>query len=172
MGVDGPPLEFLICCSNSKRFYFQWKAFDILYRMRYILILSRSSAENWKLARRPGFKRGLATQKKIETVTWKRGWSKHWQRFVQFLVVLTKVYFKSLLFASLATCGSRTRFWSSDLWVMGPARFHCATLLMSPRMQIINFWNKLLLTLQEIKRISVNVCFNHVFKSQFLSFSE
>ena len=24
---------------------------------------------------------------------------------------------------------SRARFWSSDLWVMGPARFHCATLL-------------------------------------------
>ena len=171
-GVDGHPLEFLICCSISKRFYLQWKAFDILYRIRYILILSRSSAENWKLARRPGFKRGLATKKKIETVTWKRGWSKHWLRFVQFLVVLTKVYFKSLLVASLATCGSRTRFWSSDLWVMGPARFHCATLLMSPRMRIINFWNKLLLTLQEIKRISVNVCFNHVFKSQFLSFSE
>ena len=25
---------------------------------------------------------------------------------------------------------SRARFWSSDLWVMGPARFHCATLLL------------------------------------------
>ena len=24
---------------------------------------------------------------------------------------------------------SRARFWSSDLWVMGPATFHCATLL-------------------------------------------
>ena len=24
---------------------------------------------------------------------------------------------------------SRARFRSSDLWVMGPARFHCATLL-------------------------------------------
>ena len=36
-GVDGPPLEFLICCSISKRFYLQWKAFDILYKMRYIL---------------------------------------------------------------------------------------------------------------------------------------
>ena len=24
---------------------------------------------------------------------------------------------------------SRARFWSSDLWVMGPARSHCATLL-------------------------------------------
>ena len=39
---------------------------------------------------------------------------------------------------------------------------------MSPRMRILNFWNKLLLTLQEIKRISVNVFFDHVFKSQFL----
>ena len=36
-------------------------------------------------------------------------------------------------------------------------------------MRILNFWNKLSLTLQEIKRISVNVCFDHVFKSQFLS---
>ena len=41
-GVDGPPpppppLEFLICCSVSKRFYLRWKAFDILYKMRYIL---------------------------------------------------------------------------------------------------------------------------------------
>ena len=32
-----PPLEFLICCSISKRFYLQWKAFDLLYKMRYIL---------------------------------------------------------------------------------------------------------------------------------------
>ena len=35
-GVDGPPLEFLICCSVSKRFYLQWKAFDLLYKMRYM----------------------------------------------------------------------------------------------------------------------------------------
>ena len=32
-----PPVEFLICCSISKRFYFQWKAFDLLYQMKYIL---------------------------------------------------------------------------------------------------------------------------------------
>ena len=31
--------EFLICCSISKRFYFQWKAFDLLYKMRYILLV-------------------------------------------------------------------------------------------------------------------------------------
>ena len=36
-GVDGHPLEFLICCSISKRFYLQWKAFDLLNKMRYIL---------------------------------------------------------------------------------------------------------------------------------------
>ena len=36
-GGDGTPLEFLICCSISKRFYLQWKAFDLLYKMRYIL---------------------------------------------------------------------------------------------------------------------------------------
>ena len=27
----------LICCSISKRYYLQWKAFDLLYKMRYIL---------------------------------------------------------------------------------------------------------------------------------------
>ena len=32
-----PLLEFLICCSISKRFYLQWKAFDHFYKMRYIL---------------------------------------------------------------------------------------------------------------------------------------
>ena len=31
------------------------------------------------------------------------------------------------------TISSRARFWSSDLWVMGPARFHCATLLLTER---------------------------------------
>ena len=31
------PLEILICCSISKRFYLQWKAFDLLYKMRYTL---------------------------------------------------------------------------------------------------------------------------------------
>ena len=28
------PLEFLICCSISKRFYVQWNAFDLLYKMK------------------------------------------------------------------------------------------------------------------------------------------
>ena len=32
-----PLLEFLICCSISKPFYLQRKAFDLLYKMRYIL---------------------------------------------------------------------------------------------------------------------------------------
>ena len=35
--MDGTPLEILICGSISKRFYFQWKAFNLLYKMRYIL---------------------------------------------------------------------------------------------------------------------------------------
>ena len=39
VGVDGPPppLEFLMYCNISKRFCLQWKAFDPLYKMRYIL---------------------------------------------------------------------------------------------------------------------------------------
>ena len=32
-----PVLEFLICWSIPKRFYLQWKAFDLLYKIRYIL---------------------------------------------------------------------------------------------------------------------------------------
>ena len=36
-GGWNPSTDFLICCSISKRFYLQWKAFDLLYKMRYIL---------------------------------------------------------------------------------------------------------------------------------------
>ena len=36
-GVDETPLEFLICCSISKRFCYKWKAFDLLQNTRYIL---------------------------------------------------------------------------------------------------------------------------------------
>ena len=36
-GVDEPPLEFLINCSISKRFCLQWKAFNLLNKMSYIL---------------------------------------------------------------------------------------------------------------------------------------
>ena len=35
-GFDGTPLV-LICCDISKPFYLQWKAFDLLYNMKYIL---------------------------------------------------------------------------------------------------------------------------------------
>ena len=36
-GGEEPLLEFLICSSISKRFYLQWKAFDLVYKMGYIL---------------------------------------------------------------------------------------------------------------------------------------
>ena len=38
-GVGGSwtPFGFLICCNISKRFCLQWKAFDLLYELRYIL---------------------------------------------------------------------------------------------------------------------------------------
>ena len=36
-GVDGTPPKTLICCSVSKRFCLQWKAFDLRNKMRYIL---------------------------------------------------------------------------------------------------------------------------------------
>ena len=32
-----PSLELLMCCSISKRFYLQWKAFNLLKKMRYLL---------------------------------------------------------------------------------------------------------------------------------------
>ena len=35
--IPPPWYTFLICCSIWKRFYLQWKAFDLLYKMRYIL---------------------------------------------------------------------------------------------------------------------------------------
>ena len=34
-GWSNPLLEFLICCSILKRHYVQWKAFDLLDKMRY-----------------------------------------------------------------------------------------------------------------------------------------
>ena len=36
-GWNPRPLDFLMCCSISKRFYLQWKAFDLLYKVKYIL---------------------------------------------------------------------------------------------------------------------------------------
>ena len=38
-GVDGPIPEFLICCSISKRICLWQKAFDLLNKMRYILLV-------------------------------------------------------------------------------------------------------------------------------------
>ena len=37
LGVDGTLLRFLDGCNISKRFCLQWKAFHLLYKMRYIL---------------------------------------------------------------------------------------------------------------------------------------
>ena len=36
-GEVGTPLEVLVCWSIPKRFYLQWKAFDLLYKIRFIL---------------------------------------------------------------------------------------------------------------------------------------
>ena len=36
-GGWNPSPEFLICCSNLIRFYLQWKTFDLLNKMKYIL---------------------------------------------------------------------------------------------------------------------------------------
>ena len=38
-GRWNPSPEFLICCSISKRFCLHWKAFALLNKMRYILLM-------------------------------------------------------------------------------------------------------------------------------------
>ena len=38
-GRWNPSPEFLVCCSISKRFCLHWKAFDLLNKMRYILLM-------------------------------------------------------------------------------------------------------------------------------------
>ena len=50
-GVDGiphPPLEFLICCSISKRFYLQWNAFDLLYKMKVYFMGGGAAGGLWR----------------------------------------------------------------------------------------------------------------------------
>ena len=60
-----PPLEFLICWSIPKRFYLQWKVFDLLYRMTYTLWVvallgANDVTKNGRhLGRRLGFYQGL-----------------------------------------------------------------------------------------------------------------
>ena len=38
-GLPPSPLGFLICCNISKRFFLQWKAFELPYKVRYILLV-------------------------------------------------------------------------------------------------------------------------------------
>ena len=38
-GLPPSPVGFLICCNISKRFFLQWKAFELLYKIRYILLV-------------------------------------------------------------------------------------------------------------------------------------
>ena len=77
-----PVLEFLICWSIPKRFYLQWKAFDLLYKIRYILwvvaLLGACDVTNngRHLGRHLGFYQGSEsrlTQREIVNfcLTWK-----------------------------------------------------------------------------------------------------
>ena len=77
-----PVLEFLICWSIPKRFYLQWKAFDLLYKIRYILwvvaLLGACDVTNngRHLGRHLGFYQGSEsrlTQRQIVNfcLTWK-----------------------------------------------------------------------------------------------------
>ena len=66
--MDFPPplplLQSLKCCSILKRFYLQWKAFDLLNKMRYILwvvaLLEGCDVTNNGV--RPLYVRGLSDQ--------------------------------------------------------------------------------------------------------------
>ena len=81
-GSMEPVLEFLICWSITKRFYLQWKAFDLLYKIRYILwvvaLLGACDVTNngRHLGRHLGFSQGSEsrlTQREIVNfcLTWK-----------------------------------------------------------------------------------------------------
>ena len=67
-GGRNPPshLEFFICCSILKRFYLQWKAFDLFNKMRYILwvaLLEGLSTTQKATARGIGRPRPLCTSR-------------------------------------------------------------------------------------------------------------
>ena len=61
-------LEFLICCSISKRFNLQWKAFGLFYKMRYnlwmvALLENRNATKHGHhLGRHVGFNQDLAVR--------------------------------------------------------------------------------------------------------------
>ena len=76
-------LEFLICWSIPKRFYLQWKAFDLLYKIRYILwvvaLLGACDVTNngRHLGRHLGFYQGSEsrlTQRKIVNFCLTKSW--------------------------------------------------------------------------------------------------
>ena len=64
------PLQFLICCSISKLFYLLWKAFDLLYKMRYILwvVALLGACEVTNNGRNLGFYQELETRFKPREV--------------------------------------------------------------------------------------------------------
>lgn len=39
-GIDKTPPLFFICCSILKRFFFQWKGFHLLVKMRYLWVMA------------------------------------------------------------------------------------------------------------------------------------
>ena len=67
-----PGGDMLICCSISKRFYLQWKAFDLLNKMSYILwvvaLLEACDVTNSgrHLDRRLGFYQELEIRLKLQ----------------------------------------------------------------------------------------------------------
>ena len=74
-----PSPEFLMCCSISKRFYLQWKAFNIL-KMRYLL---------WVVALPEQPQDLLLLLKKVQiTSTFTQKWLDHLLPMISYLVTI------------------------------------------------------------------------------------
>ena len=77
-GLPPSPLGFLICCNISKRFFLQWKAFELLYKIRYILLVVTllKVCDVTKHGHHLGF------YQELEILKMKK-WSSQWTRFMQ-----------------------------------------------------------------------------------------
>ena len=77
-GFPPYPLGFLICCNISKRFFLQWKAFELPYKIRYILLVVTllKVCDVTKHGHHLGF------YQELEILKMKK-WSSQWTRFMQ-----------------------------------------------------------------------------------------
>ena len=114
-GMEPLPPRILFCCSMSKRFHLQWKAFDLLNKMRYILwvvVLLRAcdvTNNDCHLGHHLGFYQELQVRLKPREMVIFCAWHETWhinKRFSLFypqdlLLSLKKIRKKALLVLSL-----------------------------------------------------------------------